>query len=154
MNEPHRGYLELHSLYTFDSNTDLQLGFHANALESFALADGYSLSIPYYVPTFPQPTKIAHYEQVNISHDRAWEDDRPCIWREHGVWEWDKKSKGPMALRQSYFQHNPLTGKDFEWYKDAWFPFLKRFQDRTSGESARRQKWMCFAAGIPNEVSL
>lgn len=152
MNEPHRGYLELHSMYTFDSNTDLQLGYHANALESFALSDGYSLSIPYYVPSFPEPTRISRYEMVNQAGARAWANDKPCIWREHGVWEWDEKSQRPLPLRESYFQRDPRTGEAFEWYKDCWYPFLQKFQSRVAGDSQTRQSWMTFAAGIPNEV--
>lgn len=154
MNEPHRGYIELYSMYSFDSNTDLQLGYHANALESFALSDGYSLSIPYYVPSFPEPTRISRYEIVNQAKERAWADGKPCIWREHGVWDWDEKSQRPVPLRESYFHSNPRTGEPFEWYHDCWFPFLKKFQERVAGDSERRRSWMTFAAGIPNEVQV
>lgn len=141
-------------MYTFDSNTDLQLGYHANALESFALSDGYSLPIPYYVPSFPEPTRISRYEMVNQAKERAWAKGQPCIWREHGVWEWDDKSQRPLPLRETYFTRNPQTGEAFEWYKDCWYPFLKKFQARIAGDSKIRQEWMTFAAGIPNEVSL
>lgn len=154
MNEPHRGYLELHSMYTFDSNTDLHFGYHANALESFALSDGYSLPIPYYVASFPEPTRISHYVQVNQARERAWAAGIPCIWREHGVWDWDEKLQRPLALRETYFNRDPRTGETFEWYKDCWYPFLRKFQQRIVGDSSMRKDWMTFAAGIPNEVSV
>jgi hypothetical protein len=141
-------------MYTFDANTDLQLGYHSNALESMALGDGHSLEIPYYIPSFPQPTKIARYELVNKAKERAWAKDKPCIWREHGVWEWDEKSQRPVPLRQSYFSNNPQTGQPIDWYRDCWYPFLQKFQTRVAGDSSRRQAWMTFAAGIPNEVRL
>lgn len=152
MNEPHRGYIELHSMYTFDSNTDLQFGYHPNALESFALSDGHSLPIPYYVASFPEPTRISHYEQVNQAKESSWAPGVPCIWREHGVWEWDEKSQSPLPLRETYFTKDPRTGEAFEWYKDCWYPFLRKFQERIAGNSETRKGWMTFAAGIPNEV--
>ena len=153
MNEPHRGYLELHGIFTFDSNTDLQLGYHASALQSFAIGDGYPQSIPYYVPTFPEPTKVSHYKLVNTSRSRAWQKDKPCIWREHNVWDWNTKSDKPVALQQRYFEKDPRTGEMFDWYNDAWWPFLKRFRERVVDRREARRNWMTFAAGIPNEVS-
>lgn len=153
MNEPHRGYLELHSMYSFDPNTDLQLGFHTSALESFAIGDGYPQLIPYYIPTFPQPTKVSHHVMVNEERHRAWQPDKPCIWREHGVWQWDEKAGKAIPLRLNYFDKDPRTGKPFEWYKDAWYPFIKRFRQAVVKNKDARRTWMTFAAGIPNEVS-
>lgn len=142
----------MHDIFTFDSNTDLQLGYHASALESFAIGDGYSLRVPYYVPTFPEPTRISHFALVNASHARAWKKGAGCIWREHDVWDWNKRSGQPVALRQRYFEKDPRTGKKYEWYRDAWWPFLKKFRKRIVSGSKARSKWMTFAAGIPNEV--
>lgn len=153
MNEPHRGYLELHDIFTFDSNTDLQLGYHASALQSFAIGDGYPQQIPYYVPTFPEPTCVSHYATVNASRTRAWKPGHACIWREHDVWDWNERSKKPVALRHGYFEKDPRTGQKFEWYRDAWWPFLKRFRERIVRGRGLRKRWMTFAAGIPNEVS-
>lgn len=152
MNEPHRGYLELHSLYAFDANTDLQLGYHATAIQSFAIGDGYAQRIPYYVQSFPQPTKVSHHELVNQEGHRAWLKDRQCIWRQHGVWEWDNVKNAPVVMRQTYFERNPETGKPFEWYTDAWYPFVRRFAHAVTKGREQRRHWMTFAAGIPNEV--
>lgn len=156
MNEPHRGYLELHSLYTFDPNTDLQLGYHPSALQSFAIGDGYPQTIPYYKPSFPQPTTISHYVTVNETKVRAWSPENRCIWREHGVWDWNHKKQVAVPLRHHYFEEDPRTGGPYEWYRDAWIPFLKKFSARvrseTRGDSSSRREWMTFAAGIPNEV--
>ena len=152
MNEPHRGYLELHSMYAFDSNTDLQLGYHTSALQSFALGDGHSQIVPFYKASFPQPTAVSHYEKINQEGERAWVTGQPCIWRDHGVWTWDDKTKTAIPLRQTYFESDPITGKRFNWYKDAWFPFLKAFRARIAGKNPKRSSWMTFAAGIPNEV--
>ena len=152
MNEPHRGYLELHSMYTFDPKTDLQLGYHPNALESFALGDGYPQRIPYYVPSFPKPTRISKRVIVNSKRERAWQKGSPCIWREHGVWEWDEKAGKPVPLQQTYFSKDPRTGEAFDWYKDAWYPFLKTFRNRVGNGKETRKAWMTFAGGIPNEV--
>lgn len=153
MNEPHRGYLELHGIFTFDSNTDLQLGYHASALQSFAIGDGYPQRIPYYVPTFPEPTRVSHYKTVNTNRSRAWRKGKSCIWREHNVWDWNEKSQKAVALQHRYFEKDPRTGETFEWYKDAWWPFLKKFRERIVNGREARRKWMTFAAGIPNEAS-
>lgn len=154
MNEPHRGYIQLHDMYSFDPNTDLQLGYHASAIESFALGDGYEQLIPYYKPSFPHPTTISHYVLANPEKERAWNDDAKCIWREHGVWEWDEKHQKPAVLRQTYFEKDPRTGEPFEWYKECWYPFVKKFSARVRKGANARRKWMTFAAGIPNEVSI
>ena len=152
MNEPHRGYLELHNMYTFDPKTDLHFGFHASAIQSFALGDGYPQSIPYYKPAFPHPTAVSHFIYVNEKSERAWEEGKACIWREHGVWEWDKKAQKPIVLRQTYFERDPRTNAKYDWYRDAWIPFLFKFRKRMMNGSDRRKNWMTFAAGIPNEV--
>lgn len=136
----------------FDAHASLT-GYHTSAIQSFVLGDGYSLKIPYWKPSFPHPTEISHYVTVNEAGERAWEDGRPCIWREHGVWEWDSKGQKPLVMRQSYFERDPRTGRRIEWYNDCWYPFLKRFRERIVAGKKERLEWFTFAAGIPNEVS-
>ena len=153
MNEPHRGYLENQSIYSFDEKTDLQIGFHPSPLQSFALGDGYAQNVPFYVKSWPRPTKISHKVRVNTSGIRAWTEGIPCIWREHGVWEWNERKQNATVLCQDYFKRFPKTGEPFEWYKDAWYPFVRKFARAISKGRAQRQHWMTFAGSIPNEVS-
>ena len=153
MNEPHRGYIELHNMYAFDPNTDLQFGYHPSAVQSFALGDGFPQVVPYYKPSFPHPTAISHHVLLNEKRERAWEEGKSCIWRDHGVWEWDRKAKKPVVLRQTFFERDPRTGEKYDWYRNAWIPFLVKFRQRMVNGSSRRGQWMIFAAGIPNEVT-
>lgn len=53
-----------------------------------------------------------------------------CIWRAHGVWEWDRTRGSPQVLRNDYFTHDPQTGKEVEWYRDFYAPLAARFAKR------------------------
>jgi hypothetical protein len=44
INEPHRGYIELLSPYSWDFNTDLAIGYFPSAVESY-------VPLPYLLPT-------------------------------------------------------------------------------------------------------
>ncbi|CCO36209.1 putative glycosyl hydrolase YIR007W [Rhizoctonia solani AG-1 IB] len=129
MNEPHRGYVSVPSLHSFDYNTDLHLHDTPNALQSFALGAG-------------------HAEGV-----KAWREDGPtegrCIWEKHGVWGWDVKKHEPVPLREGYFKKHPDTGEEIEWHGDFFYPFVKRWAARVHELTGNRK--MVFLEAIPNE---
>lgn len=93
MNEPHRGYIELLSPYSWDFNTDLAIGYFPSAVQSYvirpfwrwatwsdatccrwALGTGHPVFIPHYIPSFPV-TAVSHHVLLRPPRRRtAWLD--------------------------------------------------------------------------------
>ncbi|CAL1710309.1 unnamed protein product [Somion occarium] len=153
MNEPHRGYVELQSMYGWDYNTDLHLGAIPSPLHSFTLGAGYSTSVPHYTRSFPMPTRHTSSVTLNTAGRKVWREDGvtegKCIWEMHGVWGWDEQKKEGIVLRENYFKRHPLTGKPVDWYNDFYFPFLSRWADRV--RTVVDNDKMVFVEAIPNE---
>ncbi|BGP11918.1 hypothetical protein JCM10049v2_007838 [Rhodotorula toruloides] len=187
MNEPHRGYVELLSPYSWDFNTDLAIGYFPSAVQSWALGLGHPVLIPHYAPSFPV-TSITHHVLLRPPRrSSAWlspsspayqklpTSSTGCIWREHGVWEWDER-KGEVGegvvLKQEYFRRFPedcviegcaeveggkdgrkgrrKQGEEVDWYRDFYFPFVRKFSARTR-RPPNPQSWITLAEPIPNE---
>jgi hypothetical protein len=164
MNEPHRGYISLHSFDSWDPMTDLAISYFPSALQSMALGAGYAQHVPFFVKSFPHPTRQAKTILVSPPRGGAWLDDSDsdesggpagvggCVWLQHGVWAWDEARNEPVALRSGYFHADPQTGKKVEWYEDCWFPYVRQFAHRV--RKCGRDDWLIFAAAIPNEVCM
>lgn len=163
MNEPHRGLINLHDFHAWDYNTDLHIGHCPSLAQSLALGSGYAQRVPFYVKSWPFPTRKSHTSLVDPKGRSAWlppraEDvvDRPhgmgeCVWRAHDVWRWDEAKGCPVILEKNYFEHDHRPGREsrtIEWYRDCWAPFLARFSERTSRRFPRH---LSFIEPIPNE---
>ncbi|CAE6367225.1 unnamed protein product [Rhizoctonia solani] len=153
MNEPHRGYVSIPSLHSFDYNTDLHLHDTPNALQSFALGAGHAVRIPHYVRSWPWPTRVGKHVLRNQEGVKAWRMDGPtqgkCVWEMHGVWGWDDKKHEPVPLREGYFKRHPDTREDIEWHEEFFYPFVKRWAARVHELTGNRK--MVFLEAIPNE---
>ncbi|TDL18255.1 glycoside hydrolase family 5 protein [Rickenella mellea] len=153
LNEPHRGYIELPSMYAFDYNTELHLSHVPSALESFALGAGHTLSAPYWTRSFPMPTKLTSYKPLNTNKMIAWRKDGPtggkCVWELHNVWGWDRTKEEAVVLRENYFTKDPMTGRKIDWYTDFYYPFLNKWAERV--RAACGEDKIVFAEAIPNE---
>ncbi|KAL5636350.1 hypothetical protein ACGC1H_004983 [Rhizoctonia solani] len=153
MNEPHRGYVSIPSLHSFDYNTDLHLHDTPNALQSFALGAGHAVRIPHYVRSWPWPTRIGKHVLRNEQGGRAWRADGPtqgkCVWEMHGVWGWDIKKREPVPLREHYFERHPDTSAKIEWHEDFFYPFVRRWASRVHELTGNSK--MLFLEAIPNE---
>ncbi|KAJ2925710.1 hypothetical protein H1R20_g11384, partial [Candolleomyces eurysporus] len=118
MNEPHRGYLEIPSLHSFDYNTDLHLSHVPSAFQSFQLGAGYPTQVPFYTRSFPMPTKLSGHTLLNANRIKAWKDDGPtkgkCVWQMHSVWEWDYRKNEGVVLQENYFRVHPATKEPWE----------------------------------------
>ncbi|KAF8518261.1 cytoplasmic protein [Hysterangium stoloniferum] len=154
MNEPHRGYIDLASLYAFDYNTDLHLREIPSALAGFTLGAGHPTSVPFYSRSFPMPTKLTHHVTLNEKGRKVWRDDGPtggkCLWELHGVWGWDTTKNQGIVLRESYFKINPQTNARIDWYTDFYYPFLSRWVERVRAIPEAKKK-VVFVEAIPNE---
>ncbi|ORY70465.1 glycoside hydrolase superfamily [Pseudomassariella vexata] len=165
MNEPHRGLIHLHDFHSWNYDTELHIGYYPSFAEALALGSGYAQQVPYYVKSWPFPTRISHRTRVDPRGRSAWLPleshkvavaDRPqgmgrCVWRAHGVWKWDEKKQAPVVLQKDYFEYDHRSGHEgerIEWYRDCYAPFIRRFTERTSRQ---RSSHLCFVEPIPNE---
>lgn len=164
MNEPDRGLINLHNFHGWNYNTDLHIGFFPSLIQSLALGSGYPQQVPYYVKSWPWPTRQSHQTLVDPKGRAAWLTgsgtdavaDRPrgmgrCVWRAHGVWDWDEQKSCPVVLKRDYFDHDHRPGREahkIEWYRDCYAPFVLKFTERVSG---RFQKHLSFVEPLPNQ---
>ncbi|KAI1848603.1 hypothetical protein JX266_005462 [Neoarthrinium moseri] len=163
MNEPHRGLVNLHGFHNWNYDTDLHIGYYPSLAQALALGSGYAQTVPYYVKSWPWPTRQSHQSLVDPLGRSAWIDDvsgagtdRPrglgkCVWRAHGAWDWDEKSQKPVVLKPDYFEYDHRPGSEgtrIEWYRDCYSPFLRRFSERVSRKSP---KYFSLVEPIPNE---
>ncbi|KAI6015142.1 glycoside hydrolase family 5 protein [Pisolithus orientalis] len=153
MNEPHRGYIDLPSLYQFNYNTDLHLSYVPSAVQSFMLGAGYPTLVSNWTRSFPMPTRKTSHSVLNAASRKAWRVDGPtegrCVWELHGVWGWDKIRNEGVVLRENYFVKDPMTGRKVNWYTDFYYPFLKRWAKRVRDVIPKDK--MLFVEPIPNE---
>lgn len=165
MNEPDRGLVNLGSFHRWNYNTDLHIGFYPSLLQSLALGSGFAQKVPYYVKSWPFPTRLSHTTLVDPKGRSAWlspDDntatpvDRPrglgeCVWRHHGVWDWDEQNRCAVVLQRDYFDfdHRPeRSNHRLEWYRDCYAPFVRRFSDRMS---TRFTHHLSFVEPLPNQ---
>ncbi|KAG8879270.1 hypothetical protein FRB97_001800 [Tulasnella sp. 331] len=152
MNEPHRGYISLYSMHKYNYDTDLHLGDTPSALQGFTLGAGYPTRVPHWVMSFPV-TKLSNHKLRNPNGRKVWRKDGPtggeCLWRMHGVWQWDEKKKEPVVVKENYFDRMPNEDRKVDWHTDFYYPFVNKWADRVQ-KSAGLEK-IIFVEGIPNE---
>ncbi|KJA23943.1 glycoside hydrolase family 5 protein [Hypholoma sublateritium FD-334 SS-4] len=155
MNEPHRGYINVPSLHSFDYNTDLHLSHVPSAFESFQLGAGHPTLVSTWTRSFPMPTKHTSHTLLNTSKTKAWRPDGPtqgrCLWEYHDVWRWNNVTDKAVPLRENYFRQHPDSGRKIEWYTDLYFPFAKRWAERVRNVSSDSK--LVFLEPIPNEFA-
>jgi len=61
---------------------------------------------------------------MNLEKEVAWLPGRECIWRQHGVWGFDRQG-APQLLCPSYFSQ--LQGRQVDFNQDYLLPFVQRF---------------------------
>ena len=63
---------------------------------------------------------------LNSEQQRAWSEGRDCIWRQHGVWDFDAAGM-PHLLRPDYFAR--VNGRAVDFGQDYYRPFANRFAE-------------------------
>lgn len=131
-NEPSPGYIGCDDLER--RRIEPKIGAMPTPLQSFALADG----IPQHVARY-RMTSVGSVRSgtsvVNPGGVRAWNDDRECIFRSHGVWE-PRPGGRPRILSPRYFAD--VAGKPVDFACDCLAPFIRRFADAVRIRSRSR----------------
>lgn len=174
MNEPHRGLINLHDFHSWNYDTDLHIGHYPSLIQALALGSGFKQDVKFYVKSCPFPTRVSHTSTIDPKGRSCWltpstgSDSRAeqgavdslaalghglgaCLWRQHGVWEWDESKQVPVVLQYDYFEKDHRQGRQgdrIEWYRDCFGPFLKRFSERINRS---RPGAFTFVEPIPNE---
>lgn len=155
MNEPHRGLVNLHDFHSWNYDTDLHIGHYPSLVQALALGSGYKQKVKFYVKSWPMPTRVSHKTTIDPRGKSCWLPSGAgglgqCIWRAHGVWEWDETNSHPVVLQYDYFEKDHRLGREnqrIEWYRDCFAPFLRKFSDRCNASSGL----FTFVEPIPNE---
>lgn len=155
MNEPHRGLVNLHDFHKWNYDTDLHIGHYPSLIQALALGSGYKQEVQFWVKSWPFPTRVSHTATIDPKGKSCWLDKGgglgECIWRAHGVWEWDESKQVPVVLQYDYFEKDHRLGREgrrIEWYRDCFAPFLRRFHERVTRSCP---KAFSFVEPIPNE---
>ncbi|KAK0534056.1 hypothetical protein OC842_002757 [Tilletia horrida] len=172
MNEPHRGFINLHSFDEWDYDTDLHIGFFPSFLQSVALGEGHAQLVPFYVKSFPFPTTLSHYSLLeppppSPTNPPLWRQNGPtrgqCLWRMHDVWAWDEGRVQPEFALWERLAHwganlrghgsvrQAIRGKPVSLRSD-YFEYDPRVGVETTGKGGmkakrRRVEWYrdCYA---------
>ncbi|KAJ3330168.1 hypothetical protein HDU76_006286 [Blyttiomyces sp. JEL0837] len=148
LNEPHYGYIGLESFDAFNTYTYFHYGPFPSALQSFSLGHGLETEVGVWIKTWPIPTRRSGSKVLNSEKVSAWLDGKGCLWKRHGVWDIDPKTKKPKILRPDYFKKHPETGAPIDFYKDFYVPFTQRY---AAAIQKVKPDLMIFVEPIPNE---
>ncbi|PJZ52965.1 cellulase family glycosylhydrolase [Leptospira adleri] len=72
--------------------------------------------------------------RLNAGGVPLWKRGYQCIWRNHGVWDYDPNG-APMLLKPEYFYKK--NGRKYEFYPDFMQPFIKKFKERVQKVESR-----------------
>jgi hypothetical protein len=115
MNEPLSGYIgrkDLHKKFGL-----FQLGNSPTPFQSMVLGDGNSVKVDVWKQRYVAILKTEKKE-LNHRKKRAWQNSSSCIWKDHGVWDYNEKGKA-ILLKPDYFKNHNF---EEEFYK----PFLNK----------------------------
>jgi hypothetical protein len=121
MNEPLRGYIGWRDLNT--AGGLLSLGASPTPYQSMLLGAGLSQEVDCWKLGIAS-VKRDGTRILNTEKECAWSEGRDCIWRQHGVWDFNAMGI-PHLLRPDYFAQ--VNGREVEFSQDYYRPFANRF---------------------------
>lgn len=120
MNEPHRGYIGWHDLTQHESRW--RMGLTPTPYQSMLLGVGLAQMVDVWSFSFTG-MKLAGQQRVRPNGVRAWREGADCVWRQNGVWDFDREGK-PHLLRADHFARVDGQPRDFAHYLR---PFVNRY---------------------------
>jgi hypothetical protein len=120
-NEPSHGYIGWKDLRGLGSR--LRIDLQPTPLQSFALGDGIAQEVGVWGLSL-SGGRLRGHRTINQEGVRAWKEDRPCIWRDQGVWG-TGGGEEPELLVPDYFCRRDGVEVGFE--RDYLVPFVHRY---------------------------
>ena len=121
MNEPLRGYIGWRDLNS--AGGLISLGASPTPYQSMLLGAGLPQEVACWKLGIAS-VKRDGTRILNSEKQRAWSEGRDCVWRQHGVWDFDAAGM-PHLLRPDYFTQ--VTGRAVDFAQDYYRPFANRF---------------------------
>ncbi|OGO65103.1 MAG: hypothetical protein A2030_08525 [Chloroflexi bacterium RBG_19FT_COMBO_50_10] len=123
MNEPSSGYIGWKDLNS--AGEPINLDVTPTPYQSMLLGAGLPQEVDFWSLGLASINKTGT-RRLNDSHLRAWLPGFDCVWRQHGVWDFDA-SGTPHLLRPDYFAQ--VNGKPVSFTHDYYRVFNNRFRE-------------------------
>ena len=123
MNEPSSGYIGWRDLNS--AGEPINLDATPTPYQSMLLGAGLQQEVDFWSLGLASIKKTGT-RLLNEAHLRAWLPGFDCIWRQHGVWDFDA-SGTPHLLRPDYFAQ--FAGKPVNFTQDYYRVFNNRFSE-------------------------
>lgn len=121
LNEPSAGYIGIQELDQFQLR--VRWGYCPTPYEGMVLGDGNPLKVDTWkigLTGFINTGK----KLLNQEKESAWTDGQGCIWRRHGVWDYNHAGE-PVLLRPDYF--GMRDGQPVNFAQQYLRPFIEKF---------------------------
>ena len=120
LNEPSSGYIGLPDLNrTYGA---LRIGLHPTPFQSMQLGAGVPQTVDVWSMSLRGPRRTGT-QTLNTQKARAWQPGFDCIWRQHGVWDFDAQGQ-PQLHQPQYF--SGVNGRVVDFTQDYYRPFANR----------------------------
>jgi hypothetical protein len=126
LNEPSSGYIGWKDLNSTRGSVNLAIS--PTPYQSMLLGAGLPQEVDYWSLGLASINKTGT-RRLNESRQRAWLPGYDCIWKQHGVWNFDV-SGVPHLLRPDYF--NQVNGLPVNFSSDYYRVFNNRFGEALS----------------------
>jgi len=123
LNEPSIGYIGWKDLNSAGESINLDAA--PTPYQSMLLGAGLPQEVDYWSLGLASITKTGT-RRLNEARQRAWLPGYDCIWKQHGVWDFDASGK-PHLLRPDYFAQ--VNGKLVNFNADYYRVFNNRFSE-------------------------
>ncbi len=121
MNEPSTGWIGCRDLTAHQER--LRLGAMPTPFQAMLLGAGFAQEVEVWSLGLTG-FKRKGTRRVNPTGARLWQEGRPCVWQENGVWDVDEAGQ-PRLLRPDHFSHR--DGRPIDFHADYLAPFARRF---------------------------
>ncbi len=120
-NEPSCGYIGIQDLNKHPSLA--KWGNAPTPFQGMVLGDGQPVEVGVWKLGITGIHKHGK-RLMNVERERAWEDDKKCVWRQHGVWDYNQAGDA-VLLHPEYF--GKREEKEVDFAQDYLKPFILRF---------------------------
>lgn len=142
-NEPQRGYCGVEDLSKLYG--DMDIGIVPTPFQSMLLGAGCPQKVKHLIRniigTFQRGMVI-----VNPEGKSAWLPGRECVWKQNGVWDFNKNGS-PILLRPDHFYQ--VNGKDVDFVQDYMKPFLIKMVENVRSV---KKNWIVFIESESNSI--